>query len=465
MRRNILFRLFMLAGILWFFQTCTILSAQDLVIRGGWVFDTNRESFVRNKATVIRNGVFLFVANSYKSWGNGMTVIDLEDDDYILPGIFDLHAHYNVNLFGVRRREEFTVNPVVFLANGVTSTFPAGSYDPEGMLRLREKIDRGEKIGPRIFNSGPYFGRARPGWDQNMTTEEIYREVDKWAEKGVAGFKAKGISRNHLKALIARAHLHGLTVTGHLGSGFHETVNPMDAILLGIDRVEHFLGGADISSGQPAYASLVHVRTNTWEFKEVVNFYLNHHVFFDATISAYGYYGKREEGYDYWTNERIYFTDFVRDTLRKNPRLQTIEQFEQIYHVKQKTIKAFYDAGGGDLITLGTDHPSAGEYLAGFAAHRELEVLVRSGIPPAAVIKMATINGARALNVAEKLGSIEPGKFADLFVVKGNPIKDIHNTRHVYIVVKAGLAYYSESLLTSVEGKLGPANAEEAKEW
>jgi len=50
-------------------------------------------------------------------------------------------------------------------------------------------------------------------------------------------------------------------------------------------------------------------------------------------------------------------------------------------------------------------------------------------------------------------------------VVKGNPIKDIHNTRHVYIVVKAGLAYYSESLLTSVEGKLGPANADEVKAW
>lgn len=439
--------------------------AQDLILRGGWIFDTSKESFVRNRATIIRNGSFSVVANGYAHIAYGFTVLDLEDDDYILPGIFDLHAHYNVNLFGTRRREEFEVIPVVYLANGVTSTFPAGSYEPEKMLELKHQIDRGGKVGPRIYNSGPYFGRARPGWDSTMTRQDVFREVDKWAEKGVAGFKAKGINRAQLEALILRAHQHGLTVTGHLGSGYKNTVNPTDAILLGIDRVEHFLGGEELSPGAPAYASLVHFRTDTYGFKNIVALYLQHHVFFDATITAYGYYGHREEGYDYWTDETVYFTEFLRDPLRKNPRRQFIQQFEEIYWVKRKTVKAFYDAGGCDLITLGTDHPSSGEYLAGFSAHREMDVLVRAGIPPAEVIKIATINGARALNVAGKLGSIEPGKFADLFVVKGNPLKDIRNTRSVHLVVKGGYAYFTKALLNSVEGKLGPKNASEMQDW
>ncbi|HEX9653561.1 MAG TPA: amidohydrolase family protein, partial [bacterium] len=385
-------------------------------------------------------------------------------DDYILPGMFDLHAHYNVQLLE-KRREEFEVVPIVYLANGVTSTFTAGEYDADGMLELKKQIQRGDKIGPRIFNTGPYFGPARPGWSDDMTAEEIFKDVDEWAERGVAGFKAKRISRQHLKALIARAHLHGLTVTGHLDSGYNNTVNPLDAIIMGIDRVEHFLGGDALPPSRPAYASLVNVQTNSPEFREIVQLYLQRHVYFDATITAYGYFGARTEGYDYWTDEQSYFTPFVREHLQQKSPKKYIEQFDKIYWVNRKSIKAFYDSGGGELITLGTDHPSNGEFIAGFSAHRELEVLVRSGIPPAGAIKIATINGARALNVGEKLGSITVGKFADLFVVKGDPLQDITNTRKVHLVMKSGQVYYTNALLKSVEGKLGPTGVKDAIAW
>ena len=454
----------------WIFTSLVIFSlsaeAHEIILRGGWVFDSKNEIFIENDAIVIRGGTFLSVGKGLEGiLLTGAQVIELDTNDYILPGMFDLHAHYNVNLFGRKRREEFIVNPVVFLANGVTSTFPAGEFLPDEMMELRKQINRGEKIGPRIFNSGPYFGPARPGWNPEITAEEIYAEVDHWAEKGVKGFKAKRISRRHLKALIERAHLHGLTVTGHLDSGFKDTINPQDAILLGIDRVEHFLWGGEASSGRPAYASLENVETNAPLFKKNMKLFIDRGVFFDATITAYGYYGKREKGYDYWTDEKIYFTPFVREQVKNRPERREFAQFEKIFRVKQKTVKAFYEAGGGNLITLGTDHPSSGEYLAGFSAHRELEILVSAGIPPAAVIKIATLNGARALNVSEKLGSIAPGKFADLFVVKGNPLQDIKNTRNVHLVIKAGQLYYSKALLKSVEGKLGPNNDAEAGEW
>ena len=141
------------------------------------------------------------------------------------------------------------------------------------------------------------------------------------------------------------------------------------------------------------------------------------------------------------------------------------QQFEKIYRVKHAEVKKFYDAGGGDWLTLGTDHPSWGEFFSGFGSHRELQALVASGIPPAAALKIATINGARALNVASKLGTIEAGKFADLFVVEGNPLADIRNTHKVRLVMKAGMLYEAAALLLSVKGKLGPASAADADWW
>ena len=173
---------------------------------------------------------------------------DSNADQTVLPGLIDLHAHYAVDLFNQQRVDEYTANPLIFLGNGVTSTFPAGEVDPEGMMAARRRIERGEQIGPRILSSGPYFGSARPGWKAaEETPEKIRKEVDEWAAKGALGFKAKGIQPQQLEALIDEAHRYGVTVTGHLNSGVRNSVNPRDAIAMGIDRIEHFMGGDAIT--------------------------------------------------------------------------------------------------------------------------------------------------------------------------------------------------------------------------
>lgn len=191
----------------------------DVVIRGGWLFDGTGEQVVPNGGILVRAGKLFGIGSVPEDAGvAGARIVELTDEEYILPGLFDLHAHYAVDLLGTGRVDETTAYPVLFLANGVTSTFPAGEVNPEEMRELRSRIERGERIGPRIFNSGPYFGAAAPGWDLGITTEEIYRRVDHWAERGVRGFKAKRISPEHLRALIERAHQHGLTVTSSPGS-------------------------------------------------------------------------------------------------------------------------------------------------------------------------------------------------------------------------------------------------------
>src|SRR5205823_8510250 len=80
---------------------------QDVVIRGGWRFDTAKETMVRNTGIVVRDGTFIEVgANLQGRDLSKAKVVDLKDDEYILPGLFDMHGHYNVDLFGKGRVDE-----------------------------------------------------------------------------------------------------------------------------------------------------------------------------------------------------------------------------------------------------------------------------------------------------------------------------------------------------------------------
>jgi imidazolonepropionase-like amidohydrolase len=428
---------------------------QSVVIRGGWLFTATGNTVIRNRGILVVAGRLMAVDRPITpAEAQGARVVQLRDDQYVLPGIFDVHAHYNMTLGpdGLRS-DEYTYNPLIFLANGVTSTFPAGEYDPDGMMEARKRIDSGEQIGPRIYNSGPYFGTARRGWNQNATTADIYRDVDEWAAKGARAFKAKGIAPEHLRALIERAHQHGLTVTAHLESGFRNTTNARDAILMGIDRVEHILGGDQLDPNKPAYPSWSMVDTTSKQFRDIVQLFISHHVMFDPTITAPVYFSQLQDGFDYWVDERKFFTPEVQAWVKTKPARKPVASWDSLYWAMRRTTRAFYDAGG--LLTLGTDNPSTGEFIAGFSAHRELHTLVLAGIPAAAALKIATINGARAMGVSDKLGTIEVGKLADLFVINGNPLTNIKNTRNVQMVMKSGFIYDPKELLAQAEGKIG----------
>jgi imidazolonepropionase-like amidohydrolase len=452
-----------------------------VLIEGGQLWDGTADRAIPNPGILLGNGTILRVGVSGAASGDLRSLlpdgspdpqrIQLPADAFVMPGLFDLHAHYAVDFFGEGRVDEYTVNPVLFLANGVTSTFPAGEVDPAEARRGRERVATGEIPGPRIFMAGPYWGTARPGWDDAlMTPDSVRKEATYWALQGARGFKAKRIRPDQLAALIDVAHEHGITVTGHLDSGFRGSVNPAEAIRLGIDRVEHFLGGEAFPSTQSAYASLEvmdlddpttleQIQAQTW-------LYVEQGAYFDATLTAYGYYADREPVvYEDWADEMSFLTPFARAAVESQLPRPPLDQFERIYYVKRETVKAFYDAGGADQLTLGTDHPTWGEFWSGFGAHRELHAMVLAGIPHAAALRAGTINAARAFGVGHRLGTVEQGKYADLLIVRGNPLEEIRDTRNALHVIKAGRVYDPRALFESVRGEMGPDGAHDLDWW
>ena len=439
----------------------------QLLIRGGWLFDSVSDERRPNTGIVIQGGRIVEVdADAQQQVPSAAEVIDLAETDTTLPGMIDLHAHYNFDLVDNGRVEEVVYNGIVFLANGVTSTWSAGEYYPERVIEQRDRIDAGESVGPRLFASGPYFGAFRCeynikvaaddciGWPNDITEDEIRQEVDAWAEQGVVSIKIKQATPGEMMILIEQAHKNGMTTAAHLSNyNVEYDVDLRDAILMGLDRVEHQL---TLGSGGPRSA----------EMQQMIDLMLAYEVYYDANLQMYGSINERRAHLSemVWTDEAKYFTPYAQALLEKRgepaPESDAEEFTQRVFE-----IKSLFDAGGAHLLIVGTDEPVYTSLLPGFAYHRELLAMTYAGIPPATVLKAATINGARALGIDDRVGSIEPGKLADLYVVRGNPLDDIKVARDIRFVIRDGIAYDPEELLQSAEGKIGPKGPDDHADW
>jgi len=442
---------------------------KQTIIQGGWLFDGISDTRRPNTGIVIENGKIIAVDVTVSQHDlTGATVIKLDKYETILPGMIDLHAHYNLDLIDKGRVEEVVHNGTIFLANGVTSTWSAGEFYPERVLAQRDKTESGEAIGPRLFVSGPYFGGFRCeynvkvaeddciAWPNDISEQEIRDEVDKWFKLGVISIKMKQATPGEAKIIIEQAHKNGMTVTGHLANyNVEYDVSTRDAILMGVDRVEHQLTLA-LGKNDPRAA----------EMQQMVDLMLKHQVYYNANLQMYGSIIQRNKHLSemIWVDEAQFFTPYTQTLLEeRGPPEPESEEAEFSQRVLE--VKTLYEQGGGNLLIVGTDEPVYTSLLPGFAYHRELLAMTYAGIPPVAVLKAATINGATALGVDNKLGSIEVGKLADIIVVNGNPLEDIKAARNIRMVLKEGVAHDPESLLRSAVGKIGPDGPDDHRDW
>ena len=390
----------------------------------------------------------------------------------VFPGLVGMHEHLFyplpehrpglLPLYG----EMADSAPRLYLAGGVTSARTAGSLEPYTDLSLKQDIDAGKIPGPRLFITGPYLEGA-PSLGPQLHTltgpDDAARTVNYWAAEGATSFKAyMHITPEELKAAIDAAHAKGLKVTGHLCAvGFKEAAS------LGIDNLEHGLAvdtefypekKPGVCPGQrPPQVALSKLDVEGPEIQSTIKYLVAHHVAVTSTLAIFESFVPnrppmseamrvRESLLPQAWGDYVTVKSEIGDSTEPSlwPTLFKQElQFERDF-VKQ-----------GGLLMAGCDPTGYGGVLPGFGDQRNLELLVEAGFTPEEAIHIATENGAVWLGEREHLGTIAPGKAADIVVVNGNPSKDIHDVEKVEIVFKDGVGYSPQKLVESVRGLMG----------
>jgi imidazolonepropionase-like amidohydrolase len=284
------------------------------------------------------------------------------------------------------------------------------------------------------------------------------RQVAYWADMGATSFKAyMQITRDELKAAVEEAHARGLKVTGHLCS-----VTYAEAADLGIDDLEHgFMASTDFvpdkqpdvcpgqATGQRAMAAL---DENGEPFKALVRKLVEKHVALTSTLTVFETFTPGRPvppGLDVLLP--VLKQQFEQARQRVSGNQQSV--YATLFPKGMALERAFARAGG--LLIAGTDPTGGGGVIPGYSNQRQLELLVEAGFSPLEAIRIGTLNGATYLGRAAHVGSLAPGKQADLVVIDGDPSVTIADVRKVETVFKQGVGYDPAKLIAAVSGKVG----------
>jgi len=406
----------------------------------------------------------------------GYRVID-GTGETALPGIVGMHNHLfylqRPNLDSTGHFEQPVIIPQMtfsaprlYLANGVTTMRTTGSVEPYTDLSLKREIDAGRLVGPHLDVTGPYLEGPGAFFIQNhqiSSPEDARNEVAFWADQGVNDFKAyMHLTRAELGAAIKEAHRHGLKLTGHLCS-----VTYPEAVALGIDNLEHgFFVNTQLDPGkQPDQCpdtagtpTLLKMTPGGPEANALIELLVDHHVAITSTLPVFAQSVPLHEPLeprqmDVLSPEAKEAYLYSRNLVSSRAGTARANDFAQAYKNDLGLERQFVASGG--LLMAGPDPTGNGGVIPGFGDQREIELLVEAGFSPVEAIKIATLNGATYLGLADRIGSIAAGKDADLFIVKGNPAANINDVENVIVVFKDGVGYDSAKLLRSVRGRFG----------
>lgn len=392
----------------------------------------------------------------------GAEVLDLRGHT-VIPGLVGLHNHsYYTGGRGRAAQLSFS-GPRLYLASGVTTIRTTGARAPYEELNLKREIEAGEAIGPTIFATGPYLtGQRGPVTMTRLEgPEQARRVVRYWAEEGVDWFKAyTWISRAELGAAIDEAHRHGVKVTAHLCS-----VGYREAVALGIDNLEHGLFANseyfpgkepdDCPSGfRSAYRDL---DVNSPEVQATFRDMIENDVPMTSTLVVYeisvpGRPPIEERVYDILAPEIAAEVREIAEERRGADPESGVGIHPDVYRKALEYEKAFVEAGG--TLAAGVDPTGYGAAPPGFGDQRNYELLLEAGFTPAEVVQIMSANGAKVLGIQDRVGTVEPGKIADLVVVRGDAEAQGH-IRDPRIVFKDGVGWDSAKLIESVRGIVG----------
>jgi len=381
----------------------------------------------------------------------------------LTPGWVMLHEH----MFYPSGQRRYNTNevsfPPLYLAGGATTIRTGGSMDPYTDLRIRQRIREGRQPGPRMDVTGPYLEGAGGfvlGLPELRTPPEARAHVNFWMDRGVDSFKAYNlIDRETLRAAVDAAHARGAEVTGHLCS-----ITYREAADLGLDNLEHgFMAATDwVADKRPgecprgATESYRDLDLESADFLDLVDHLIENGVAITSTLTVF----ERRAGGRPRMREGALAA--IAEPLREGVRrvsdrgTQPAPEFNVWGELLPKAMrmeKIFHDRGG--LLVVGTDPTGAGDVVPGYANLRALELLVETGFSFEEAVRIATLNGAIYLERDGDVGTVQPGKLADLVLIDGDPTGDVSSVRNVDLVFKGGVGWDSRALFDSVRGTVG----------
>jgi imidazolonepropionase-like amidohydrolase len=400
------------------------------VIHAGHVLDVRTGQLLANQAIVIDADKIKQIVPSAEAPASGVDVtIDLPDAT-LLPGLIDMHTHltFDLNSLGysglgistAREALHGARNAKRTLEAGFTTVRNLGAFDYSD-IALRDAINDGDVIGPRIVASGPALGITGGHCDENLLPPAFHfqgggvadgveavqhkvREVIKYGADVIkicatGGVLSKGDDPNasqytleEMKAIVADAHRLGRKVAAHA----HGAEGVRWASEAGVDSIEHghFMDDAAI-----------------------------------ATMKKNGTY----------LVPTLFLTEYMQQHLKDSgvPEFSRQKMIEVAAAAPVNVKKAF---AAGVKVAFGTD---AAVYPHGLNAG-EFHVYVKLGMTPLAAIQTATVNASDSLGSKFNVGTLEPGKFADVIAVDGDPTKDVTILEHVKFVMKGGAVYKND---------------------
>jgi imidazolonepropionase-like amidohydrolase len=442
--------------------------ASTIVLAHVRVIDGTGAPAKTDQSVVIRDGKIVAMGDAASTkTPDGAKVLDLTGRS-VIPGLVGMHDHmYYPAPLGAPAMypEHATSFPRLYLAGGVTSIRTTGSVETYTDLELKKSIDSGASVGPKIHVTGPYFegpGSFTPQMHELKDAEDARRTAEYWVSEGVTSFKAyMHITPDELAAIVKVAHSHGFKVTGHLCSiGFREAAS------LGIDDLEHgiFADSEFVEGRKPDTCpdgrdtvedSLLNLDATSGPLHDMIRDLIGKHVAVTSTLPVF----------ETIVPNRAPIEPRVLDAMLPEARIQYLSRRSSISDTAAKShwpalLKKEMEferefATEGGLLLAGLDPTGYGGVIAGFGDQREVELLVEAGFTPLEAIHIATANGAEFLGEQNEIGTIAPGRAADIVVINGDPSANIKDIENVEIVFKDGVGYDSAKLIESVKGLVG----------
>ena len=392
---------------------------------GARLFDGTGRPAVPGAILVVKDGRVLSVGSARDvRIPPGAERIDLSGR-FVIPGLVNAHGHVGETR-GLRSGPELYDRANVlaqlrlYARYGITTVTSLGGDRDEG-FRLRDEQDTPALDRARLYVAGPVIDGKTPDEARAQVAALATRKPD-WVKIRVddsLGTTAK-MPPAVYRAVIDEAHRHGLRVAAHI---FY-IEDARDLVASGADLIAHSVRDRPVD---PAFVEALKAR-RVCVCPTLMR-----------EVSAFAY-----------SSEPDFFSDpfFLKEAdpavlaeLRRPERMQTVAasvaaaRYREALETASRNLKTLFDAGVP--IAMGTDTGPPARFQ-GYFEHLELERMVAAGLTPADVLLTATGGAARCLGLAGKVGTLEPGAWADLLVLRGDPVADIRNTRTLESVWIAG---------------------------